>query len=81
MPALPLTGTICLGFTLISHGSKVFHHIRQNDISKISSPLHGLKISRRIDVRQFGTLSKTSTTHYFVHLVHTILSNLDKPNV
>ena len=39
------------------------------------------KICPRIDTRQFGNLKKTSTTHYLVHLMHTIVSNLDKPNV
>ena len=40
-----------------------------------------IKIIPRIDIRQFGNLRKTSTTHYLVHLIHTILSELEKPNV
>ena len=39
-----------------------------------------LKI-KRIDIRQFGNLRKTFTAHYLVHLIHTILSELEKPNV
>ena len=35
----------------------------------------------RFDVQQFGNLRKTSTTPYLVHLIHTIVSNLEKPNV
>ena len=41
----------------------------------------GLKLMPRIDIRLFGNLRKTSTTHCLVHLVHTILSELEKPNV
>jgi hypothetical protein len=40
-----------------------------------------VQIYPRVDVRQFGNLRKTSTAHYLVHLVHTIKSNLEKPNV
>ena len=39
-----------------------------------------VKTNSRIDTLQFGSLSKTSTTHYLVHLVDTILNGLEKPN-
>ena len=40
-----------------------------------------VKIIPHIDIQQSGNLRKTSTTHNLVHLVHTILSELEKPNV